>query len=969
MKDHKSPFRLLSKKKRARDADVSTASADSKLLASSAQSAQQHVASLSPDSTPEAIPQLDGTPNLKYENGRETPLLRIRDEEDHSTILWRRFCLSQSPFPRYRHAASLISTEQDDVFVMGGLKDGLVFGDTWKVAPGVDTLGNLTGYGAKMIDVANLNNPPARVGHAAVLCGNAFIVYGGDTVDTDFNGFPDNNFYLFNTSNCKYTIPSHILNKPNGRYGHKIAVVLLAATSLRLYLFGGQLEDLVFNELYYFELNSFKSPQASWILADPVNNFKPPAVTNHSMLVYKNSLYVFGGVYNNERVSNDLWCFMPSENKWLQVTTKGTLPPPVNEHAACVVNDHLYVYGGNDFNGTIFGTLHVLDFPSLTWHEIESGQEGPGARCGHSLTFLPRHNKVLIMGGNRNDYVVDSDFTGTDAFANNKGAEMGTYIYELDVGAVTRSLHEESSEKPVLVSVSPSGRAKLVQTSSADSNQNQEAIGGLEIHNSESLAREPASPDSKSRDDHLVSDLKNIDSKLPLENVDSKLQNGHISPPLPPKTQPPQGSNFGGDPDTFKTPIASPNTPMSKTFSSMQSKESNSAELKNLIMALKQELEQLKVSAVKQMEIASTKIHLMQLEQEDSLKAAARDKKALESQLYAQKADFDAGSSRGVENDPVEESVWSTYTLQNQVNYLSAQNKQLHLQLAEVRPFMEKQVNEAGQLEQLFAKQEEQHALLTSRLIDQQELKAEAAEWKAKYQRAQEEHDNLKTINLDLETNMASRRLAQLASSWQAASDHILSKSTGDSPGALESLHKQVEDLIAAGKNSELLSKQEILELKAVVDSKDAAIKIHESNYREALQSVKSTSRALKINEDAMTSQKTLLEKLAKENNELRLYKKARQGTSRLSSRNALPILAGAPANNVQSPEARPVPENVNSSDNDSDDDDVSRAHYNMRLKDLEADAYILRKERDLLKSKVAELEKQQYLMQADSEE
>ena len=72
---------------------------------------------------------------------------------------------------------------------MGGLKDGSVFGDTWKIMPN-----QLHGYVAEQIEVSNNNNPPARVGHSGVLCGNAFIIYGGDTVDTDMNGFPDNNF-------------------------------------------------------------------------------------------------------------------------------------------------------------------------------------------------------------------------------------------------------------------------------------------------------------------------------------------------------------------------------------------------------------------------------------------------------------------------------------------------------------------------------------------------------------------------------------------------------------------------------------------------------------------------------------------------------------------------------------------------------------------------------------------------------
>lgn len=151
------------------------------------------------------------------------------------------------------------------------------------------------------------------------------------------------------------------MNKPNGRYGHTIGVVAVNNSSSRLYLFGGQLENDVFNDMYYFELNSFKSPKATWKIVDPVNNFRPPPLTNHSMSVYKEKIYVFGGVYNNEKVSNDLWEFDVEQEKWQQIQTNGTTPLPVNEHSACVVDDRLYIYGGNDFSGVIYSSLYVLD--------------------------------------------------------------------------------------------------------------------------------------------------------------------------------------------------------------------------------------------------------------------------------------------------------------------------------------------------------------------------------------------------------------------------------------------------------------------------------------------------------------------------------------------------------------------------------------------------------------------------------
>ncbi|MCC3264335.1 kelch motif-containing protein, partial [Paenibacillus polymyxa] len=71
-------------------------------------------------------------------------------------------------------------------------------------------------------------------------------------------------------------------------------------------------------------------------MVEPLNNFKPPPLPNHSMSVYKNKLFVFGGVYNNEKVSNDLWSLDAVVNKWTQLPTSGSVPAPVNEHSSCI---------------------------------------------------------------------------------------------------------------------------------------------------------------------------------------------------------------------------------------------------------------------------------------------------------------------------------------------------------------------------------------------------------------------------------------------------------------------------------------------------------------------------------------------------------------------------------------------------------------------------------------------------------
>jgi hypothetical protein len=81
---------------------------------------------------------------------------------------------------------------------MGGLiNSSTVKGDLWMIEAG----GSLNCYPL----ATTAEGPGPRVGHASLLVGNAFIVYGGDT-KIDDNDILDETLYLLNT--CEYFIPT-----------------------------------------------------------------------------------------------------------------------------------------------------------------------------------------------------------------------------------------------------------------------------------------------------------------------------------------------------------------------------------------------------------------------------------------------------------------------------------------------------------------------------------------------------------------------------------------------------------------------------------------------------------------------------------------------------------------------------------------------------------------------------------------
>ena len=100
------------------------------------------------------------------------------------------------PFPRYGAAVNSVSSKEGDIYVMGGLINSqTVKGDLWLIEAG----GNMTCYPL----ATTAEGPGPRVGHASLLVGNAFIVYGGDT-KIDESDVLDETLYLLNTCTCDH---------------------------------------------------------------------------------------------------------------------------------------------------------------------------------------------------------------------------------------------------------------------------------------------------------------------------------------------------------------------------------------------------------------------------------------------------------------------------------------------------------------------------------------------------------------------------------------------------------------------------------------------------------------------------------------------------------------------------------------------------------------------------------------------
>ncbi|CAI4062932.1 Kel2p SKDI_07G4870 [Saccharomyces kudriavzevii IFO 1802] len=444
-------------------------------------------------------------------SGASTTLPSPIERENAKKYVWNRIKLKDSPFPRYRHSSSPIVSSENRIFVTGGLYNQSVYGDVWQITANADG----TSFTPKAIQI-DRNTPPPRVGHASTLCGNAYVVFGGDTHKLNEDKLLDDDIYLFNVNSYKWTIPQPIGSRPLGRYGHKISIIAYNPMQTKLYLFGGQLDKTYFNDLAMFDLSSFRRRNSHWEFLEPATTVPPP-LANHTMVTYGNKLWVFGGE-TPKTVSNETYCYDPIQNDWSKIETTGEIPPPVQEHASVVYKHIMCVFGGKYTHNAYSNDVYFLDLLSFKWYKLPHIKEGiPRERSGHSLTLM-KNEKILIMGGDKFDYA-NSGTDNLHTSATDQGE--GTLLYTLDLSHLDELCPGIMSKALLIENDSSAFSSGKFAISNAVEAESQEIINILtpRLPNTKTLGPNdidaPARSEFDALNDHALPNQPDIEPRTP----------------------------------------------------------------------------------------------------------------------------------------------------------------------------------------------------------------------------------------------------------------------------------------------------------------------------------------------------------------------------------------------------------------------------------------------------------------------
>lgn len=141
---------------------------------------------------------------------------------------------------------------------------------------------------------------------------------------------------------------------------------------------------------------SYDLTKYSWKQINSISNLIPPR-SDHSLVVYNNNLYIFGGFGINKLIFDDFFQFNFSKNIWIAIIGEGIKVKPRFGHTANVFHNTMFVFGGWDGKKCL-NELLQYSFSSNFWY-ISNDVIGnlPSSRYRHDSTIW--NENLIVFGG------------------------------------------------------------------------------------------------------------------------------------------------------------------------------------------------------------------------------------------------------------------------------------------------------------------------------------------------------------------------------------------------------------------------------------------------------------------------------------------------------------------------------------------------------------------------------------------
>jgi len=162
----------------------------------------------------------------------------------------------------------------------------------------------------------------------------------------------------------------------------------------QLLVFGGISEIEQTNDLIIINLTTFESKK---IQHKPI---WPQTIDSHSAVIDEKNkkMLIYGGL-SKYKTTSDIWEYDITKEEWKKLEVKGKIPEGRSCHAAVLQDNSMFIYGGINEDDDSLGDLWEFNLTTNTWTKIEFtiGENNPDVRYGHSMVC--KDSKIYIFGG------------------------------------------------------------------------------------------------------------------------------------------------------------------------------------------------------------------------------------------------------------------------------------------------------------------------------------------------------------------------------------------------------------------------------------------------------------------------------------------------------------------------------------------------------------------------------------------
>ena len=126
--------------------------------------------------------------------------------------------------------------------------------------------------------------------------------------------------------------------------------------------------------------------------------YEPQPRYGHALVEYKGCTYLVGGHDSHYQpiALSSVEVLNPATLKWQRRTTSGETPVQVFSAACAVVHNCLYVFGGEEVDGSFSNALWRLDLESLQWSPVQQANKPPPR---HSAGLVADKQQRLVLYG------------------------------------------------------------------------------------------------------------------------------------------------------------------------------------------------------------------------------------------------------------------------------------------------------------------------------------------------------------------------------------------------------------------------------------------------------------------------------------------------------------------------------------------------------------------------------------------